>query len=321
MISGKFWFSVMFAVMSVMVIGVPKQACASDIKHLELAELPSRAEVVALAKVVKVQEKALDSRKPVPYDEVTIKVASVIKGKLERNEVTVLLQPRGEKGFDPALKVGDTGVFFLREVSQSQAKLAYWGSVAVFQKPNFVVADQARKPKEAIMEAKRVKLETSKGDIIIELDEKSAPVTVKNFLQYVEEGFYNGTIFHRVIPNFMIQGGGFTPDMAQKETHPPIVNEAANGLKNLRGTLAMARTSNPNSATCQFFINQKDNNFLDYVENRSPGYTVFAKVVEGMSVVDAIVAVKTGQKGMFKDVPVEPVVIKSAKVVPAKQDY
>jgi len=113
---------------------------------------------------------------------------------------------------------------------------------------------------------KMVKLETSLGDIVIELNEAAAPVTVKNFLGYVEDGFFDGTIFHRVIPNFMIQGGGFTEDMKQKQTHEPIVNEANNGLKNNRGTIAMARTPNPNSATSQFFINQKDNHFLNYVE-------------------------------------------------------
>ncbi|MHC4622994.1 MAG: peptidylprolyl isomerase [Planctomycetota bacterium] len=168
------------------------------------------------------------------------------------------------------------------------------------------------------MKAKRVKLETSKGDIIIELNEEAAPVTAKNFLRYAEEGFYDGTIFHRVIRNFMIQGGGFTAGMVQKRTHPPIVNEASNRLKNLRGTIAMARTSNPNSATSQFFINHKDNDFLNRVENRNPGYAVFGKVVEGMDVVDAIAAVKTAKKGRYADVPVEPVTIISAKTVPAE---
>ncbi|MHC4616122.1 MAG: peptidylprolyl isomerase [Planctomycetota bacterium] len=168
------------------------------------------------------------------------------------------------------------------------------------------------------MKAKTVKLETSKGDIIIELDEEAAPATVENFLRYVEEGFYEGTIFHRVIRNFMIQGGGFTANMVQKQTHPPIVNEASNGLKNLRGTIAMARTPNPNSATSQFFINHKDNKSLDYVANRNHGYAVFGKVVEGMDVVDAIAAVKTTKKGRYADVPIEAVVIKSAKVVPVE---
>jgi len=153
------------------------------------------------------------------------------------------------------------------------------------------------------------------GDIIIELNEQAAPVTVKNFLGYVEEGFYNEVIFHRVIPNFMIQGGGFTAQMTQKQTHPPIVNEAGNGLKNDRGTIAMARTNNPNSATSQFFINHKNNDFLNYIENKNPGYAVFGRVIEGMDVVDAIAAVKTTtQKGMG-DVPVEPVVIESAKII------
>lgn len=166
-----------------------------------------------------------------------------------------------------------------------------------------------------IEESKMVKLETTMGDIVVELNEKAAPVTVKNFLKYVEEGFFDGTIFHRVIPNFMIQGGGFTPDMVQKKTRPPIINEANNGLKNNRGTIAMARTSQPDSATSQFFINHKDNPNLNYVDARRPGYAVFGKVVDGMETVDKIAAVKTMRKGRHSDVPVEPVVIKSVKAV------
>ena len=163
-------------------------------------------------------------------------------------------------------------------------------------------------------ETKKVKLVTSKGDIVIELDEKLAPVTTANFVGYVEEGFFDGTIFHRVIPNFMIQGGGFTEDMQQKKTHEMIVNEASNGLKNDKGTIAMARTNNPNSATSQFFINHKDNDFLNYTEG-NPGYAVFGKVVEGMDVVDAIAAVETTRKGPHSDVPAEVVEIKSAEVI------
>ncbi|MGD0572736.1 MAG: peptidylprolyl isomerase [Sedimentisphaerales bacterium] len=162
-----------------------------------------------------------------------------------------------------------------------------------------------------------VKLETTKGAIVIEVNETAAPVTAANFLQYVKDGFYDGTIFHRVKPNFMIQGGGFTPDMKQKTTRPAIINEAKNGLKNKRGTIAMARLPDPNSATGQFFINLVDNAFLDY-SARDPGYAVFGQVVEGMDVVDAIAKVKTGMKGMFQDVPDEPIIIKSAKVVSKK---
>ncbi len=172
--------------------------------------------------------------------------------------------------------------------------------------------------KKKVMGEKMVKLQTSKGDIVIELDQTAAPVTVDNFLKYVEQGFYNGTVFHRVIPNFMIQAGGFTADMRQKKTREPIAGEAANGLKNNRGTIAMARTSNPDSATSQFFINLVNNSYLDYVEGRNPGYTVFGRVVEGMDVVDAIAAVKTTTRGNSQNVPVEPVVINSAKVVPAQ---
>ncbi len=160
-----------------------------------------------------------------------------------------------------------------------------------------------------------VKLETSMGDIVIELNEGAAPVTVKNFVEYVEAGHFDGTVFHRVIPDFMIQGGGFTSEMARKETREPIVNEAGNGLKNERGTIAMARTSDPNSATAQFFINHADNGFLDYVDQGNPGYAVFGRAVEGMDVVDAIAGVETTSQMGMDDVPVEPVVIKSATVV------
>ena len=184
------------------------------------------------------------------------------------------------------------------------------------------VMQRSKQGKETIVEpekpevaTKTVKLETSMGDIVIELNEKAAPVTVKNFLTYVEQGFYNGTIFHRVISNFMIQGGGFTPDMKQKKTNPPIINEASNGLKNDRGTIAMARTSNPNSATSQFFINHRNNNPLNYAGQRNPGYAVFGKVVEGMDVVDKIAAVTTTVRAGMKDVPREPVTINSASVL------
>ncbi len=177
----------------------------------------------------------------------------------------------------------------------------------------------ARKEEKKIdTQPKKVKLATSMGDIVIELNEKAAPGTVKNFLRYTEEGFYDGTIFHRVINGFMIQCGGFTSDMAQKKTHEPIENEAANGLKNNRGTLAMARTANPDSATAQFFINHKNNDSLNYIQDRSPGYAVFGKVVEGMDIVDKIAAVKTTRKSSYSDVPATPVVIKSATVLADK---
>ena len=161
---------------------------------------------------------------------------------------------------------------------------------------------------------KKVKLQTSMGDIVIELNEKAAPVTVKNFLDYVQAGFYNGTIFHRVINGFMIQGGGFEANMQRKGTKAPIVNEASNGLKNDRGTIAMARTNNPNSATSQFFINLVGNNNLDY-SPKSPGYAVFGKVVDGLEVVDAIAKVKTTTKSGMGDVPAEVVEIKSAEIL------
>ncbi len=157
----------------------------------------------------------------------------------------------------------------------------------------------------------KVTIETSKGVIVAELDQEKAPVTVENFLTYVKEGHYDGTIFHRVISDFMIQGGGFTTDMKDKGNRDPIINEADNGLKNLKGTLAMARTNQVNSATSQFFINLADNGFLDFRDKSAQGYgyAVFGKVIEGMDVVDAIGGVETGSAGGFSDVPSEPVVM------------
>ena len=160
-----------------------------------------------------------------------------------------------------------------------------------------------------------IKLTTSKGDILIELDEENAPLSCANFRQYVEDGHYDGTIFHRVINNFMIQGGGFTPDMMQKATREPIENEAKNGLKNESGTIAMARTMDPHSATAQFFINVSNNNFLDYPGQDGWGYAVFGKVTEGMDVISAIKGVETTHRGGHSDVPVEPIVIEKAEIV------
>jgi cyclophilin family peptidyl-prolyl cis-trans isomerase len=160
-----------------------------------------------------------------------------------------------------------------------------------------------------------VVIETSMGTIKAELWPEKAPKTVANFLTYVNEGAYDGTIFHRVISGFMIQGGGFTPQMRQKSAHEPIVNEAAADVPNQRGTLAMARTSEVNSATAQFFINLADNSFLNHTAEtpRGFGYCVFGKVIEGMDVVDKIASVKTGQHGPYGDVPTEPVVIESIR--------
>ena len=172
---------------------------------------------------------------------------------------------------------------------------------------------------EAANAAPRVMFETSLGNIVVELDAKAAPKTVENFLQYVRDKHYDGTIFHRVIPGFMAQGGGFDVAYAQKPTRAPVENEAANGLKNTRGTLAMARTSAPHSASSQFFINTVDNAFLDY---KAPtpqgyGYTVFGKVVEGMDVVEKIEKTPTGSGGPFRsDVPREVVLIKQARLLP-----
>jgi cyclophilin family peptidyl-prolyl cis-trans isomerase len=155
----------------------------------------------------------------------------------------------------------------------------------------------------------KVKITTNKGDIVIELNAEKAPITVTNFLNYVNSGFYENTIFHRVIDGFMIQGGGFELDMTQKNTLPPIKNEASNGLKNEKYTVAMARTSDPDSATSQFFINTSDNSFLDYPGQDGSGYCVFGKVTEGFDVIDKINSVKTGSKNGHQDVPVEEVII------------
>jgi len=165
-------------------------------------------------------------------------------------------------------------------------------------------------------EINMVVFSTSLGEFKVEFMPQEAPISVANFLQYVDDGFFDGTVFHRVIPGFMIQGGGFDAEMDRKETREPIKNEADNGVKNLRGTLSMARTQVVDSATSQFFINVADNDFLDH-GSRDFGYAVFAKVVEGMEVIDKIAAVSTGSKAGHRDVPIEPVVINSAKQVDA----
>jgi len=169
------------------------------------------------------------------------------------------------------------------------------------------------------MAAPTIDMQTTMGTIVIELDSEKAPITVKNFLQYAKDGFYDGTVFHRVIDGFMIQGGGFSKDMADKPTSGTIVNESKNGLSNQRGTIAMARRAEPNSASSQFFINHKDNSgSLDYPRNGG-GYAVFGKVVSGMDIVDKIAKVQTGNRGMHQNVPTEPVVIVSIKITPDKK--
>jgi cyclophilin family peptidyl-prolyl cis-trans isomerase len=163
-----------------------------------------------------------------------------------------------------------------------------------------------------------IEFKTSKGTFTVQLFDKQAPITVENILRYVDEGYYEGTVFHRVIPGFMIQGGGLTADMKNKAGNDPIKNEATNGLKNKRGTLSMARTNDVNSATSQFFINVADNDFLDHKPGNF-GYAVFGRIDSGMEVVDAIAAVKTGNKGMHQDVPVETVVIESVRRIEKPQ--
>jgi cyclophilin family peptidyl-prolyl cis-trans isomerase len=160
-----------------------------------------------------------------------------------------------------------------------------------------------------------IRFKTSLGDFTVELFPKEAPISAANFQQYADDGFFDGLIFHRVVPGFVIQGGGLTPDFSQKKNRPPIENEAKNGLKNKRGTLSMARTNDINSATSQFFVNLKDNDFLDHKGASSYGYAVFGKVTEGMDVIDKIAAVKTGRRKGFDDAPLEDVVIVSARGV------
>lgn len=174
----------------------------------------------------------------------------------------------------------------------------------------FTVGRAARAQEMA--ETPKVIFSTTQGSFMIEFYSDKAPITVKNFLAYVDAGYFDGTIFHRVIPGFMIQGGGFTEEMKRKKTNPPIKNEADNGLMNKRGTLSMARTRNVDSATSQFFVNLKHNAFLDH-GRRDSGYAVFARVIAGMEVVDKIAAVTTGNKGLYQNVPKTPVVIKSAR--------
>ncbi|MGB5252044.1 MAG: peptidylprolyl isomerase [Sedimenticolaceae bacterium] len=159
-----------------------------------------------------------------------------------------------------------------------------------------------------------ITLTTNYGDIVIELDHEKAPKTCENFEQYVRDGHYDGTVFHRVINNFMIQGGGFMPDMTQKPTRDPIDNEAKNGLRNVTGSIAMARTSAPHSASAQFFINVKDNGFLDYPGQDGWGYCVFGKVTDGMDVIDKIKIVETTNRAGHSDVPADPVVIEKAEI-------
>ena len=163
----------------------------------------------------------------------------------------------------------------------------------------------------------KVKMQTSMGDVVIEIDAENAPLTAENFLQYVRDGFYDNTVFHRVIDGFMVQGGGFEPGMKQKPVRAPIKNEAGNGLKNDAYTVAMARTSDPHSATAQFFFNVVNNNFLNFRAANADGfgYCVFGKVVEGRDVIDKIKAVPTGNRGFHQDVPAEDVVIKKAEVI------
>jgi cyclophilin family peptidyl-prolyl cis-trans isomerase len=188
--------------------------------------------------------------------------------------------------------------------------------VEFMMKSLFAAAMLAIAAVTAAAPAPRVEMRTSLGEMLIELDAEKAPVTVGNFLNYVNKGYYDGTVFHRVIDGFMIQGGGFTPSMEETQTGEPIRNEAKNGLKNRRGTIAMARRSDPHSATAQFFINHRDNAALDHPGHDGWGYAVFGRVVRGIEVLDAIAKVPTGRRGGHQDVPLEPVIIQSVKLLP-----
>ena len=176
-------------------------------------------------------------------------------------------------------------------------------------------AASAAQAADAAAAQPKVEFTTTLGNFIVQIDPARAPKTVANFLDYVKSGFYKGTIFHRVIPGFMVQGGGFTPNMQQKPTRAPIPLESQNGLRNLRGTIAMASTSDPNSATSQFFVNVADNASLDYPKPDGYGYAVFGKIVSGMDVIDKIVAAPTKNEGPFQNVPVKPIVIEDAKLL------
>jgi cyclophilin family peptidyl-prolyl cis-trans isomerase len=174
------------------------------------------------------------------------------------------------------------------------------------------VSASRRRSGAAVKETSMVRFETSHGNFTVELFEKEAPQTVANFLRYVDEGFFDGTVFHRIVPGFVLQGGGLTPDFAQKKTHPPVQNESANGVTNDRGTLSMARTDDIHSATSQFFVNLADNDFLDHRTGKH-GYAVFGRVVEGMDVIDKIAAVHTGRRKGYSDAPLEDVIIISGR--------
>lgn len=202
------------------------------------------------------------------------------------------------------------GITIHREVTMFKKLLAAVALCLIASVSGFAAEAPAKNPATNPI----LLMETSLGTIKIELFQKDAPISVKNFLDYASNGFYNGTIFHRVINGFMIQGGGFTPDMTPKKTNAPIKNEATNGLKNDRGTLAMARGGDPNSATAQFYINVVDNANLNRPNPDGNGYAVFGKVLEGMDVVDKIKSVKTGTNRGFRDVPETPVLIKSVKI-------
>ena len=202
----------------------------------------------------------------------------------------------------------------------NQRHKRFWGTLILLLGMALILIPAAGLAKSKERSKPLVKLETSMGDIVLELNPEKAPVTTANFLQYVKDGFYNGTIFHRVINGFMIQGGGFDANMKQKATRAPIKNEADNGLKNEAYTIAMARTMEPNSASAQFFINVADNKMLNH-RDKSPqgwGYAVFGKVIKGQEVVDKIKAVATGNRGMYQNVPLKPVTIIKAEVVEKK---
>jgi len=219
-------------------------------------------------------------------------------------------EPIEENGGQPVI---ESRVIQQEPVRETPPVMTPSANIEPITSPPAIVTSQLA-PQE--LKAVQIALQTSKGEIVVELNQKAAPVTVANFLRYVNAGFYDGTLFHRVIAGFMIQGGGFTSNMVEKKTHSAIINEASNGLKNERGTIAMARTPLPHSATSQFYINHKDNTLLDYGTCADGyGYTVFGKVIKGMEVVDAIAASPTTMRDGEKSFPVQSITISKAAVV------
>jgi uncharacterized repeat protein (TIGR02543 family) len=260
--------------------------------------------------------------------QITMDANKTVQATFEQDaaQYPLTINVQGQGSVNPQSGTFDVGTAVTLTATPALAwEFTGWQGGASGSQPSVQVTMDSGKTVTAVFSRKalpRVALQTNMGRIVLELDRTKAPITMDNFIQYVADGFYDGkdgngaTIFHRVIPNFMNQGGGFTADLVQKKTRGPITNESNNGLKNDRGTIAMARTNDPNSATAQFYINTVNNNHLNYASPSQPGYAVFGKVVEGMEVVDAISAVPTHTVNGMQDVPVDSVTILSAEILP-----